>query len=77
MHRSVNGIGDEVLALAAIDVGDRLERVVRVDGDEGAHGERVVVLLSEQEQVGLVVVHGKHVIAYAAVYRRGEAHAVA
>ena len=69
-HRRVDGVGDEVRALAAVDVRERRLRIVRVDADEGADEERVVVLLAEQEQLGLVAVDGEAVVAGAAEQRR-------
>ena len=58
-HRRVDGEGDEVGALAAVDVGEWRLRIVRIDLDEGAHHEGVVVLVAEQEQLGLVAVDGE------------------
>ncbi len=77
MHRRVHGVGNQVLALAAIDVGDRLERVVRVDRDEGAHREGVVVLFAVEEDIGLVVVNREGVVARAAVHEGVKVDAVA
>ena len=70
-HRRVDGEGDEVGALAAVDVRERRLRVVRVDLDEGADAERVVVLVAEQEQLGPVAVDGEVVVARAAEQGRG------
>ena len=66
---------DEVCPLAAIDVNERCLRVARVDQDECADAEGVVVVLTEQEQLGLVGIDREVVLAGAAEQRRVETDA--
>ena len=75
--RSVDRERDEVCALATVDVGVRRLGIVRIDLDEGAYGEGVVVLVTEQEQLGLVAVDGEVVVADTAEQGRALADAVA
>ena len=64
--RGIDGIGNEIRPLPAVDVGQRCLRVVRVDPDEGADDEAVVVFLAVHREVGIVVVDGEAVVAGAA-----------
>ena len=75
-HRCVNGEGDEVRALAAVDVRVGRFRVVRIDLDEGPHRKGIVVLVAEQEELGLVAVHREVVVAAAAEQHGALADAV-
>ena len=75
-HRRVDGVGHEVGALPAVDVGVGRFGVVRIDLDESAHGEGVVVFVAKQEQLGLVAVDGEIVVADAAEQGGALRHAV-
>ena len=66
-YRSVHREGDEVGTWTTVDVGERCVGIVRVDLDEGPHGEGVVVFFAEQEQFGEVAVDGEVVFAEATV----------
>ena len=75
-YRCIDREGDEVRTLAAVDVGVGCFRVVRVHLDEGPHGEGVVVLVAEQEELGLVAIHREVVVAGAAEQHGALADAV-
>ena len=73
----VERVRDHVGALPAIDVGARRLGIARVDLDEGANPEGVVIVLAVHRKIGKVVIDGEGVIAGAAVKRGGLADAVA
>ena len=75
-HRGIDGEGDEVGALAAVDVGVRRFRVVRVDFDESPHREGVVILVAKEEEFGLVAIDREIVVAGAAEQHGAGADAV-
>ena len=76
-HRRVDRVGNEVRTLAAVDVGEGGLGIVRVDLDEGAHDEVVVILLTVEPEIGRVTIDGEVVVADAAVQGGGGADAIA
>ena len=68
----VNVERHEVGALTTIDVGEWCPWIVGVNVDEGADGERVVVVLTEEEDLCIVREDSERVIAVATEQGRGD-----
>ena len=68
-NRCINRKGDEVSALATIDVGVRSVGIVRIDLDECPDEEAVIVFVTEEVDLGQVAVDGELVITEATSQR--------
>ena len=66
IHRRVDGIFDEISALATVDICKGLFGVVRIDLNKCANHETVVIVFTKQEYLGRGVVHRKRIITVSA-----------
>ena len=76
-HGRIDGVGDEVSALAAIDVRKRRLGILGIYPDKSADDEGIVVFFTEKVQRFQVVVNGEGVITDTAKDGRGITDAVA